>query len=172
MKEELTKRKGSILTPVLIGSAVGAGLALLLAPKSGTETRKDLKRAADRFSQAIDIGKDLYGEGKVFVTKAAEAGKKAYVEEKPVERIITERRSLLTPVLAGGIVGAGIALLLAPKAGSEIRKDLKRVAAGTGAWVAATIEKGKDLYGAGKSAVSEEMEKEYAEGKEKFEDAA
>ena len=73
MKEELTNRKGSILTTVLVGGAVGAGLALVLAPKSGSETRKDLKRVANRFSQAVDIGKDLYGESREFVGKAVEA---------------------------------------------------------------------------------------------------
>ena len=131
MKEELTNRKGSILTLVLAGGAVGAGLALALAPKSGSETRKDLKRIANRFSQAVDIGKDLYGEGREFVGKAVEASKKAYVEEKPLEPISNGRRSLLVPILASGIIGAGIALLLAPKSGSATRNDLKQFASTT-----------------------------------------
>ena len=95
MKEELTNRKGSILTPVLAGGALGAGLGLLLAPKSGSEIREDLKRLGNRFSQAIDIGKDLYGESRVFVNKAVEAGKKAYEEEKPLEP--SEQRGAFTP---------------------------------------------------------------------------
>jgi len=174
MKEELTNKKGSILTPVLIGSAVGAGLALLFAPKPGTEIRKDLKRIANRFSQAIDIGKDLYGESRVFVNKAVEAGKNAYVEEKPVELMITEKRTLVVPVLAGSIIGAGIALLLAPKTGTAIRKDLKRFASSTGEQVVSAIDKGKVLYEAGKDAMTAAVESgkiEYVEGKEKFEHA-
>jgi gas vesicle protein len=63
MREERTNRMGSILTTTLVGGALGAGLGLLLAPKSGSETRKDLRRAVDRASHAVDIGKDLYGEG-------------------------------------------------------------------------------------------------------------
>jgi len=154
MKEELTNRKGSILKLVLAGGALGAGLALVLAPKSGSETRKDLKRAANRFSQAIDIGKDLYGEGREFVGKAVEASKKAYVEEKPLEPIIYGRRSLLVPVLSSGIIGAGIALLLAPKSGSATRADLKRLAATTRDGVVSAIDAGKDLYVAGKDAIT------------------
>ena len=177
MTDEKTSKKGSILMPVLAGGALGVGLALLLAPKSGTEIRKDLKRVANRFSQAVDIGKDLYGESREFVSKAVEAGKKAYVEEKPLELIVTEKRSLM-PVLASGIIGAGIgagiALLLAPKSGAETRKDLKRFASNTGEQVVSAIDKGKDMYKAGKGAITAAVESgniEYVEGKEKFEHA-
>jgi len=175
MKEELTNRKGSILIPVLAGSALGAGLALLLAPKSGSETRKDLKRLGNRFSQAIDIGKDLYGESRVFVNKAVEAGKKAYEEEKPLKPLSNEGRSLLVPILASGIIGAGIALLLAPKSGSETRENLKRFASSTRERGVSAINKGKDLYEAGKGAIAEAVEagkKAYVEGKEKLGHAA
>jgi gas vesicle protein len=171
MKEEPTNRKGSILTTVLVSSAVGAGLALVLTPKSGSEIRKDLKRVADRFSQAADIGKDLYGEGKEFVGKAVEASKKAYVEEMPLEHINSGRGSILVPILAGGIIGAGIALLLAPKSGSETRADLKQFASSTREKVVTAIDKGKDLYVAGKGALTEAVEagkKAYIEEKEEM----
>jgi gas vesicle protein len=171
MKEELTNRKGSILTTVLVGGAVGAGLAFVLAPKSGSETRNDLKRIANRFSQTVDIGKDLYGEGREFVGKAVEAGKKAYMEEKPLEPIISDRGSLLVPILAGGIIGAGIALLLAPKSGSETRDDLKQFASSTRESVVSAMDKGKDLYVAGKDAITEAVEagkKAYVEKKDEF----
>ena len=172
MKEERTNKKGSILTTVLVGGAVGAGLALVLAPKSGNELRKDLRRAADRFSQAVDIGKDLYGEGRVFVNKAVEASKKAYVEEKPLETITNGRSSLLVPILTSGIIGAGIgagiALLLAPKSGSETREDLKRLASSTRETVGSAIDKGKDIYAAGKTAIAGAVEGKipYVEGKQ------
>jgi len=171
MKEELTNRKGSILTTVLVGGVVGAGIALVLAPKSGSDTRNDLKRVAGRFSQAVDIGKDLYGEGKVFVGKAVEAGKKAYIEEKPLEPISNGRGSFLVPILAGSIIGAGIALLLAPKSGSETRDDLKQFASSTREKVVSAIDKGKDLYVAGKGAITEAVvagKKAYIEEKEEI----
>jgi len=171
MKNELTNGKGSVLAPVLMGGAVGAGLAFLLAPKSGSGIRKDMKRVADRFTQAVDIGKDLYGESREFVSKAAEAGKKAYVEERPLEPIINGKRSLIAPVLASGIIGAGIALLLAPKSGAKTRKDLKVLAENTGEMVSSAIDKGKDLYDAGKDAIGAAVEagrKQYVVVKEKF----
>ena len=171
MKEERTNRKGSTLTTVLVGGAVGAGLALMLAPKAGSEMRKELKRAAGRVSQAVDIGKDLYGEGREFVNKAVEASKKAHVEETPLEPIINGKGSLLGPILTSGIIGAGIgagiALLLAPKSGSETRKDLKVLASSSLEKVGSAIDKGKDIYGAGKSAITEAAEGKipYVEGK-------
>lgn len=36
------------IAPFLVGLAVGAGVALLFAPRSGAETRSDIKRGADR----------------------------------------------------------------------------------------------------------------------------
>jgi gas vesicle protein len=134
---------------------------------------------ADRFSQAVDIGKDLYGEGREFVGKAVEAGKKAYVEERPLEPINNEGRSLLVPILTSSIIGAGIgagiALLLAPKSGNETREDLKRFASSTRESVVSAFDKGKDLYAAGKGAISEAVEagkKAYVEGKDEVEHAA
>jgi gas vesicle protein len=176
MKEELTNRKGSTLTTVLAGGAlVGAGLGLLLAPKSGRELRKDLKRAADRVSQTVDIGKDLYGEGRVFMKKAVDASKKAYSEEKPLEPIIRSNgmgSSLLAPILTSGIIGAGIgagiALLLAPKSGRETREDVKRFALSTRGKVVSAIDKGKHLYAAGKGAITGAVEGKipYVEGQQ------
>jgi gas vesicle protein len=175
MREERTNRIGSILTTTLVGGALGAGLGLLLAPKAGIETRKDLRRAADRVSHAVDIGKDLYGEGKEFVGKAIEAGKKAYVEEKPLKSITNHKRPVVVSILASGIIGAGIGLLLAPKAGKETRADLKKLATDTRVTVASAIDKSKDLLVEGKSALTGAVEagkKVYTEVKEKITHAA
>ena len=38
---------------LLTGSAVGATLAVLVAPKSGAEVRKDLREAAERSAEAL-----------------------------------------------------------------------------------------------------------------------
>jgi len=86
MKEELTRKESTRLIPFLMGGLVGAGLALLLAPKAGKEVRADIKRftssAKDRVTLAIDRGKELIEEGKTAVSDAIEAGKTAYVQEK------------------------------------------------------------------------------------------
>jgi gas vesicle protein len=65
---------GTAVTFLLIGLGVGAALGLLLAPKSGRQLRKDLRRSYDdaletvsdwtdeakeRFSEAVDKGADF-----------------------------------------------------------------------------------------------------------------
>jgi gas vesicle protein len=96
MKEE-GYSSGSMFLSFLLGGVVGAGLALLLAPQSGSETRKkildlaeDVKEKATGYvDQAketvtgyVDKGKGLYEEKRSLVTSAIEAGKEAYEKEK------------------------------------------------------------------------------------------
>ena len=71
---------------------------------------------------------------------------------------VDNARSIIIPFLAGGLVGAGIALLLAPKSGRELRKDLKDVAASAGDKITATVEKGKELYADSTAAVKNAFE--------------
>jgi gas vesicle protein len=86
MKEELTNKSLTLMVPFLVGGVVGAGVALLLAPKSGKEIRNDIKRFStttkDRVILAIDKGKELYEGGRTAVMSAIDAGKTAYVQEK------------------------------------------------------------------------------------------
>ena len=87
MKEEMiTNKRMPMLLPFLAGGIVGAGLALLLAPKPGKEMRADIRRIAtntkDRVAVAVARGKELYDEGKATVAGAIEAGKTAYVQTK------------------------------------------------------------------------------------------
>jgi gas vesicle protein len=177
MKEKFFNRAGSMVVPILAGGFVGAGTALLLAPKPGIKVRKDLKRIANitrgQVSEAVDKGKELFEESRTAVTNALEAGKKTYVEgiEKLEKFTKKDERSMLLPILAGGVIGAGIALLLAPKPGKEVREDLKRLAASARDQVSEAVDKGKVLYGEGRTAVTKAMEagkKVYTEGIEKF----
>lgn len=49
----------------LAGAAVGAAIALLFAPQSGTETRQRIKAKANEGRHVInDSGRDLAGRGK------------------------------------------------------------------------------------------------------------
>jgi gas vesicle protein len=89
MKEELNtnvSKARSMLTPFLVGGIVGAGIALLLAPKSGKELRKDIKDVAlktrEKVTATIEEGKNLYDESRIAVKEAIDAGKQAFVEEK------------------------------------------------------------------------------------------
>ena len=161
MKEESTNGKSSILMPVLMGSAAGAGIMLLLAPKTGKEIRKDLKRFAantrDRGAEVIDEGRDLYEEGREVVARAVKSGKETYDEgmERLDNLMRKKERSLMAPILASGIIVAGVALLLASKSGKEVRGDLKRAAANTRDKFISAIDKGKAPYREGRKAIPE-----------------
>jgi gas vesicle protein len=97
MREENGFGSGSILMSFLLGGLVGAGLALLFAPKSGSDTRQMIKEFAGdvkdktqhyvedvngKVSSGIDKGKGLYQEKKSMISSAFEAGKDAYTKEK------------------------------------------------------------------------------------------
>ncbi len=86
MKEELTNKGINMMVPFIVGGVVGAGVALLLAPKPGKEIRNDLKRFAtttkDRVTLAVEKGKELYEEGTAAVGSAIDAGKTALAQEK------------------------------------------------------------------------------------------
>ncbi len=87
---------GAILLSFLLGSMVGAGLALLVAPQTGVETRRKIRDLADdisdraheymehtksKMSSSIDKGKEMLEAKKAAVTAAFEAGKEAYEKE-------------------------------------------------------------------------------------------
>lgn len=87
----------SVLLAFFLGGIVGAGLALMLAPDSGTETRRKIKEfsddvmdKSDGFSDGvkdavrsgIQKGMEVLEEKKSSITSAIEAGKTAYEAEK------------------------------------------------------------------------------------------
>jgi gas vesicle protein len=88
MKEEVVTpiRQNSIIVPLLVGGIVGATLGILLAPKTGRETRKQIKDLAgdtkEKLGLAIDRSKEFYDEAKVVVSNAVDAGKQAFVRER------------------------------------------------------------------------------------------
>ena len=96
MKEE-GYGSGAVLMSFLLGGIVGAGLALLLAPQSGEETRKKIREFADdvkdktaglvdeakhKVTDIVDDGKGFYEEKKSVFKAAVDAGKDAYEKEK------------------------------------------------------------------------------------------
>lgn len=98
---------GSVFLSFLLGGMVGAGLALLLAPQSGVETRRKIREFADEvkdkatdyadqakdtateyFDQAretvissVDKAKQVVDEQKAALASAIDAGKEAYTKE-------------------------------------------------------------------------------------------
>lgn len=88
---------GSVLLSFLLGGVVGAGLALIFAPQSGTETRQKIRELADdakekttqyvhqakeKANALVEEGKGFYDEKKSILKSAVEAGKEAYEKEK------------------------------------------------------------------------------------------
>ncbi|MBK5187665.1 MAG: YtxH domain-containing protein, partial [Gemmatimonadaceae bacterium] len=55
----IEEKSGGGIGSFLLGAAIGAGIALLLAPQSGEATRRDLKRKAREMS---DAAKDAAGD--------------------------------------------------------------------------------------------------------------
>ena len=88
---------GAVILSFLAGAAVGAGVALLVAPKTGEELRCKIKSLADdaidkikdytseaqeKIKATIEDGKDIINEKKGILTSAIEAGKEAIGREK------------------------------------------------------------------------------------------
>jgi gas vesicle protein len=81
----------------VIGGFVGAAIALLLAPRSGEETRRLIamktregadfianraKEVSEKTGSLVDRGKELLQQQRDQLAAALEAGKQAYREEK------------------------------------------------------------------------------------------
>lgn len=83
---------GGVLLGLLLGVAVGAGLALLLAPKSGRETRRDLadharkarESASESYKQGRERVEQMAAKGRETVEQVTEKGREAYGKARGV----------------------------------------------------------------------------------------
>lgn len=64
----------SFLGGLLFGAVVGAATGMLLAPKSGVETRREIK---DKAEEVYDRGREIYAEQRDRIDEAIETGKEA-----------------------------------------------------------------------------------------------
>ncbi len=102
--EECCCGGSSVFLSFLLGGLMGAGVALLLAPKSGRETRQRIKDLADdvkakaedyaeqargQVNAAVEKGKGFVQDQKSIIASAVDAGKEAYEKEK--ERLAKEQ---------------------------------------------------------------------------------
>jgi len=95
--EEKSHSPSCIILAFFIGGLVGAGVAMLLAPQAGMETRQKIKELADeakekaakyaeevksKVTSTVEKGKELVEGKKSLIKTAFEAGKEAYEKEK------------------------------------------------------------------------------------------
>ncbi len=95
--EDKDSNIGTVLISFLAGAAIGSGLALLFAPKTGKEVREQIKDLTDdaavkirdyardaqeRIKTTCDEGKELIKEKKSILSSAIEAGKEAMEKER------------------------------------------------------------------------------------------
>lgn len=87
---------GAILLSFVLGGIVGAGVAMLLTPQSGPETRRRMKelvedvrekatdyaiQTKEKVVSTVEKGKGFIDEKKAAIASAIEAGKEAYEKE-------------------------------------------------------------------------------------------
>lgn len=88
---------GNVFVAFLLGAAVGGGIALLTAPRSGRETREKLRgfagetsdrirkiaeEAEERIAEVLQDGKETIIHKRDMVKAAVEAGREAMAAEK------------------------------------------------------------------------------------------
>ncbi len=85
---------GSLFLAFILGGIIGAGIALLTAPRSGEETRKKIKEFSDELlekaKETLESGKEFVTDKKSAIKSALEAAKEAY--EKELERLSKEHK--------------------------------------------------------------------------------
>ena len=86
MSENNPTQVGGVLAGFAIGALVGAGIALLYAPRSGKETRKLIadkgRELKGKATDAIEDGRNFIDGKKAEIAAAFEAGKDAMREER------------------------------------------------------------------------------------------
>jgi len=75
MNDQDLERGMSSMTSFIMGAAIGAGLALLLAPDRGSETRRRVGQTMKRFGSQVN---DQLGDVKDNVRSAVNSGRDAF----------------------------------------------------------------------------------------------
>lgn len=98
--KELERSSSSVLG-FMIGAAIGAGIALLLAPDSGTNTRRRLGQTAKRWGSSMRDGMESargrMGDLKDDVRTAVQSGREAFARERD-SRVGTTGNTTTQPI--------------------------------------------------------------------------
>ncbi len=107
------ERRSGAVAPFLWGALVGAGIAILFAPRSGEETQREIRDSARRLRQAA--------EDRVQDARDAVVGAVEQARESVIERVDAVREAIHT-----GAEQARQAVDAGRQAARETRDDLER----------------------------------------------
>lgn len=125
---------GRTFANILIGTLVGSGAALLFAPKSGSQIRKDIAKQASMLGdQATKITDQATKVAKKRADKWSDQASKLADRAPDVSKLTRRKKSggtgkMFLGIAIGLAVGAAAALLFAPKSGRQMRQQLKHEA--------------------------------------------
>ncbi len=100
MSEQNNGETGAFLAGFILGGLVGAAVAMIMAPSSGTETRKQLvdrglelrSKTESRLEEARKRAEEMSGDVKTRAEKAAEDARKRAEELQERSRVILEEQ--------------------------------------------------------------------------------
>lgn len=117
------ERRGGGFVCFVLGVIVGAIGGVLLAPKSGEETRKELKERADGL---LEEGKDIYSTQKEKVIEAYEKGKQVAAEKTgELKKRIGEAREKLSETISESVETTKEKVGQAAKKIEEVKEEIE-----------------------------------------------
>jgi len=89
--QDLARGNGNYMVSFVVGAAIGAGIALLVAPGSGAETRRrlgeNLARTKNRINGLSSGVRNRLGELKEDVVKAVETGRQTFSHDREARQM-------------------------------------------------------------------------------------
>lgn len=93
---------------MMIGAAVGAGIALLYAPRTGKDTRKMIRKRAENAREYLaDAGDAILDKGRDLYETVADAGRGAYASVADAGREAYRKSASAAAAAAGAAQSAG-----------------------------------------------------------------
>jgi gas vesicle protein len=89
--QEVARENGNHMVSFIVGAAIGAGIALLVAPSSGAVTRRrlgeNLAKTKNRINGLSSDVRNRLGEFKEDVVKAVETGRQTFSHDREARQM-------------------------------------------------------------------------------------